>query len=82
MIPSLQSFRRVVLKVGSSLLVDRARGQLNHAWLASLAEDIAGLHGRGADVLVVSSGAIALGRSVLGLSAGALKPTPRSGGAI
>src|SRR5215204_1026350 len=73
MIPSLQSFRRVVLKVGSSLLVDRARGQLNHGWLASLAEDIAGLHGRGADVLVVSSGAIALGRSVLGLSAGALK---------
>ncbi|MFL5081981.1 MAG: glutamate 5-kinase [Microvirga sp.] len=73
MTPSLQGFRRVVLKVGSSLLVDRARGQLNHAWLASLAEDIAALHGRGADVLVVSSGAIALGRSVLGLSAGALK---------
>jgi len=73
MTPSLQSFRRVVLKVGSSLLVDRARGQLNHGWLASLAEDIAALHGRGADVLVVSSGAIALGRSVLGLSAGALK---------
>ena len=68
MTPSLQGFRRVVLKVGSSLLVDRARGQLNHAWLASLAEDIAALHGRGADVLVVSSGAIALGRSVLGLS--------------
>ena len=73
MTPSLQGFRRVVLKVGSSLLVDRARGQLNHAWLASLAEDIAALHGCGADVLVVSSGAIALGRSVLGLSAGALK---------
>ena len=68
MIPPLQSFRRVVLKVGSSLLVDRARGQLNQAWLAALAEDIAELHGRGADVLVVSSGAIALGRSVLGLS--------------
>jgi glutamate 5-kinase len=73
MIPPLQSFRRVVLKVGSSLLVDRARGQLKHAWLTSLAEDIAELHGRGADVLVVSSGAIALGRSVLGLSAGALR---------
>src|SRR3954463_6676785 len=73
MTPSLQGFRRVVLKVGSSLLVDRARGQLNHAWLASLAEDIAALHGRGADVLVVSSGSIALGRSVLGLSAGALR---------
>jgi glutamate 5-kinase len=73
MTPSLQSFRRVVLKVGSSLLVDRAQGRLNDAWLAGLAEDIAELHGRGADVLVVSSGAIALGRTVLGLVAGALK---------
>ena len=71
--PSLRNFRRVVLKVGSSLLVDRARGRLKHAWLAALAEDIAELHGRGADVLVVSSGAIALGRSVLGLAPGALR---------
>src|SRR3954465_7882820 len=73
MTPSLQSFRRVVLKVGSSLLVDRTRGRLNHAWLAALAEDIADLHKRGADVLVVSSGAIALGRTVLGLAPGELK---------
>ena len=73
MIPSLQSFRRVVLKVGSSLLVDRGRGRLNHAWLAALAEDLAELHGRGADVLVVSSGAIALGHSVLGLAPGTLR---------
>src|SRR3954464_198474 len=71
--PSLTQFRRVVLKIGSALLVDRVRGQLNHAWLAALAEDIAGLHGRGADVLVVSSGAIALGRSVLGLESGPLR---------
>jgi glutamate 5-kinase len=71
--PALKNFRRVVLKVGSALLVDRARGRLNHAWLAALAEDIAELHGRGADVLVVSSGAIALGRTVLGLPAGPLK---------
>ncbi len=71
--PDLHQFKRVVLKVGSSLLVDRARGRLNHAWLAALAEDIAGLHARGADVLVVSSGAIAMGRTVLGLHAGALK---------
>ena len=63
--PSLSAFRRVVLKVGSALLVDRAKGRLNHAWLAALAEDIAELHARGADVLVVSSGAIALGRTVL-----------------
>jgi glutamate 5-kinase len=71
--PSLTQFRRVVLKIGSALLVDRARGQLHHAWLAALAEDIAELHGRGTDVLVVSSGSIALGRSVLGLGAGALR---------
>ena len=73
MIPSLGSFRRIVLKVGSALLVDRAKGRLNHAWLAALAEDVAELHGRGADVLVVSSGAIALGRSVLGFGLAPLK---------
>jgi glutamate 5-kinase len=72
-IPSLSDFRRVVLKVGSSLLVDREQGRLRHAWLAALAEDIAECHVRGVDVLVVSSGAIALGRTVLNLSAGALK---------
>jgi glutamate 5-kinase len=71
--PSLAQFRRIVVKVGSSLLVDRARGRLNHAWLAALAEDLAELHGREADVLVVSSGSIALGRSVLGLGTGPLK---------
>ncbi|HEY8381646.1 MAG TPA: glutamate 5-kinase [Microvirga sp.] len=71
--PELHQFRRVVLKVGSSLLVDRGRGRLNHAWLAALAEDIAELHARGVDVLVVSSGAIALGRTVLSLPSGPLK---------
>jgi glutamate 5-kinase len=73
LIPQLSQFRRVVLKVGSSLLVDRVRGRLNHAWLAALAEDIADLHAQGADVLVVSSGAIAMGRTVLGLPSGALR---------
>ncbi|MGJ3263344.1 MAG: glutamate 5-kinase [Salinarimonas sp.] len=71
--PALASYRRIVIKVGSALLVDRARGRLNAAWLAALAEDIAELHGRGADVLVVSSGAIAMGRSVLALPAGPLR---------
>ncbi|MCP1548754.1 MULTISPECIES: glutamate 5-kinase [Methylorubrum] len=71
--PALEDFRRVVVKVGSALLVDRARGRLRHAWLAALAEDIADLHGRGVDVVVVSSGAIALGRTVLGLPPGALR---------
>ncbi len=72
-LPRIEQFRRVVLKVGSALLVDRARGRLRQGWLAALAEDIADLHGRGADVLVVSSGAIALGRTVLGLPAGPLR---------
>jgi glutamate 5-kinase len=67
----LASFRRVVIKVGSSLLVDPATGPRT-PWLAALAEDIADLHQRGADVLVVSSGAIALGRTVLGYPRGNL----------
>ena len=61
--PSLKKFRRIVVKVGSSLLVDSAPGDVRAAWLAALAEDIAELHRRGRDVLVVSSGSIALGRS-------------------
>ncbi len=71
--PSLKDFRRIVVKVGSSLLVDSAAGQLKHDWLASLAADIAALHKDKRDLLVVSSGAIALGRAVLKLPAGALK---------
>jgi len=74
MTPRLETFRRVVLKVGSALLVDRGPGRLKQAWLAALAEDIAALHhARGVDVLVVSSGAIALGRTVLGFAPGALR---------
>jgi glutamate 5-kinase len=72
-LPALDRFNRIVVKVGSSLLVDRAAGALKQAWLDALVEDIAGLHARGADVLVVSSGAIALGRTMLGLPKGALK---------
>ena len=71
--PALADFRRIVVKVGSSLLVDAGAGRLHHAWLEALAEDIAALHRQGRDVLVVSSGAIALGRSVLKLPPGALK---------
>ena len=71
--PSLSSFRRIVVKVGSSLLVDAAAGSLKRDWLASLASDIARLHAQKRDVIVVSSGAIALGRAVLKLPAGALK---------
>ncbi len=65
--PSLSSFRRIVIKVGSSLLVDSKKGALKRAWLEALADDVAALHARGCDVLIVSSGSIALGRSVLKL---------------
>ena len=62
-----------MVKVGSSLLVDAGAGRLKEAWLASLAADIAKLHKDKRDVIVVSSGAIALGRSVLKLPKGPLK---------
>jgi len=69
----LSGARRVVVKVGSALLVDAASGQLNRAWLETLAADVARLRARGQDVLLVSSGAIALGRRGLGLEPGKLK---------
>jgi glutamate 5-kinase len=69
--PSLTSFKRIVVKVGSSLLVDPVSGP-KADWLSALADDLAGLHKRGVDVLVVSSGAIALGRTVLKYPKGAL----------
>ena len=70
---SLDKFARIVVKVGSSLLVDRVQSALKQDWLDALVADIADLHARGADVLVVSSGAIALGRTIAGLPKGALK---------
>jgi glutamate 5-kinase len=72
-IPRLADFRRIVVKVGSSLLVDSKAGRVNQEWLASLAADIARLHGERREILVVSSGAIALGRSLLKLTDGPLK---------
>ena len=66
-VPSLDQFNRIVVKVGSSLLVDASRGSVKKSWLNALVADIAALHQRGASVLVVSSGAIALGRTVAGL---------------
>jgi glutamate 5-kinase len=71
--PRLADFRRIVVKVGSSLLVDQEAGRINEKWLASLVSDLAALYGDKRDVLVVSSGAIALGRAVLKLPTGALK---------
>jgi glutamate 5-kinase len=65
--------RRLVVKIGSSLLVDGVTGTLKAKWLHSLSDDIAGLRKQGKEVIVVSSGAIALGRNVLKLPKGALK---------
>jgi glutamate 5-kinase len=59
--------RRIVLKVGSALLVDPERGAVDSGWLAVMADDVARLRRRGAEVLLVSSGAVALGRRRLGL---------------
>ncbi len=70
-LPRLADFRRLVIKVGSSLLVDA--GGVRRTWLESLAADIAALQGRGAEVMVVSSGSIALGRRILDLAPGVLK---------
>ena len=63
----LAAARRVVVKIGSALLVSAETGRLRHDWLEGLAEDVADLKARGKDVVVVSSGSIALGRRVLGL---------------
>jgi glutamate 5-kinase len=65
--------KRIVVKIGSSLLVDAAVGTLRQAWLQALADDIAGLRKDGKEIVVVSSGAIALGRNALKLPRGALK---------
>ena len=58
--------RRIVVKIGSSLLVDE-RGEVRSAWLDGLAADVAAARARGRDVVIVTSGAIALGRGLLGL---------------
>ncbi len=65
--------KRLVVKIGSSLLVDAASGTLRQAWLEALADDIASLRSERKEVIVVSSGAIALGRNALKLPKGALK---------
>jgi len=65
--------RRIVVKIGSSLLVDSAAGALRREWLSALCDDIADLRAQGKEVIVVSSGAIALGRNVLKLPKGPLK---------
>lgn len=69
--PDVREAKRLVIKIGSALLVDRKTG-LKQGWLSALAMDVAEAKLRGADVVLVSSGSIALGRKVLGLGDGAL----------
>ena len=65
--------RRIVVKIGSALLVDRDAGHLRRDWLVSVCADIAKLKQEGREVIVVSSGAVALGRNALDLRSGSLK---------
>lgn len=68
----LLSAKRIVIKIGSALLVG-SDGAIRHGWLAALAEDIAAYRARGQEVLIVSSGSIAVGRGMLSFGNGALK---------
>jgi glutamate 5-kinase len=65
--------RRIVVKIGSALLVDRSTGRLRATWLNALADDVAAMVAAGKDVVLVSSGAIALGRHQMHLPKGALE---------
>jgi glutamate 5-kinase len=69
----LATARRVVIKVGSSLLIDQETGQPHTARFAALAADAATLRAEGKSIVIVSSGAVALGRRALGLKAGKLR---------
>jgi glutamate 5-kinase len=69
----LTEARRVVVKVGSALLVDADKGRLNRTWLDSFTADVARMRKRGQEMILVSSGAIALGRRHLRLNPGKLK---------
>lgn len=68
----LAHYKRIVIKVGSALLVDPQTG-LRDEWLNSLINDVVKLRQKGVEILLVSSGAIALGRTLLQLPSGALK---------
>ena len=73
MTPRLEKARRIVVKIGSALLVDDKTGTIKASWLASLIDDLADARVRGAEIIIVSSGAIALGRRTLGLPKGTLR---------
>jgi glutamate 5-kinase len=64
---SLVTSRRLIVKIGSALLVDDASGDVRRDWLQALVEDLAQCRSRGQEVVIVSSGAVAVGRRYLGL---------------
>ncbi len=65
--------KRIVVKIGSTLLVEEASGHIRRQWLNALADDVAECHARGQQVVLVSSGAIATGRERLGLTGRAIR---------
>ncbi|MBC8269752.1 MAG: glutamate 5-kinase [Rhodospirillaceae bacterium] len=69
----LSTARRIVIKIGSALLVDEEHGTIHRKWLAALADDVARLQTRGQQVVLVSSGAIAVGRRHLKFTEGTLR---------
>jgi len=69
----IEEAKRIVIKVGSILLVDNKTGNLHSSWLNSLGQDVAAWRERGKEIILVSSGAIALGRRYLHLNSGELK---------
>ena len=71
--PEWRNARRITVKIGSALLTDRATGTLKQSWLEAMGDDVAALKADGRDVILVSSGAIALGRRALGLNPGPLR---------
>ncbi len=70
---SLANAKRLIVKIGSALLVEEESGGIRRKWLDALADDVAALRDRGTEVILVSSGAIAVGRRHLGLEAGTLR---------
>ena len=67
-IKTMKQVNRVVIKIGSALLIDEKNGSIRSDWLSSIADDVATLKKQGKDVILVSSGSIALGRKILGLT--------------
>jgi glutamate 5-kinase len=70
---SLATAKRLIIKIGSALLVDDASGDVRRAWLEALVEDVVRCRARGQEVIIVSSGAVAVGRRHLGLTGRNLK---------